>query len=204
MRTWLIGAGPMALDYFKVFHNLIESSSKEVSSSKLTTKHSMLVSSLKDNTDYVMTAKGRDAYGNTASSDANKVQTDFDTRPPEVFDVFVEISTVGLGLDAKGQAVISWQTDENSTSQVEYGIGITGQTYTHKTQEDNILSTTHVVVISDLKPATTYHFRVLSKDASDNKGLSDDSYFLTEQAQESIFGLIAKYLEEAIGWLFRI
>lgn len=177
---------------------------KEVSSSKLLEKHSMLVSGLIDNTDYTMSVEGRDAYGNQASSDANKVRTDFDTRPPEVSAVFVDIETAGLGLDSKGQAVISWETDEKATSQVEYEIGITGEEYSYKTQEDNLLSTTHVVVISDLKPATTYHFKVVSRDASDNTGYSEDSYFLTEQATESIFGLIARYLEQAIGWLFRL
>ncbi|MDD3480993.1 MAG: DUF2341 domain-containing protein [Patescibacteria group bacterium] len=174
---------------------------KEASKSKLTEKHEILVTGLSDNTEYVMTAKGRDSYGNLATSDANRVKTDFDTRPPEVSEVTTETDIQGFGIDAKGQLVVSWETDEASTSQVEYGIGSTGD-YTSRTQEDSAYTTSHVVIISELKTSSPYHFRVISKDASGNEGSSGDTSVLTPQATKSIFDAIIDALSGAIGWLF--
>ena len=112
---------------------------KEISTSKLKTKHEMIVTNLKDNTDYLMSVKGRDAYGNLAVSDTNRVRTDFDTRPPEILNITTETEIQGFGIDAKGQIVVSWETDEPATSQVEYGVGSSGE-YTNRTQEDTSLN----------------------------------------------------------------
>ncbi|MDD3679096.1 MAG: fibronectin type III domain-containing protein, partial [Patescibacteria group bacterium] len=174
---------------------------REVSSSKLVTKHSMMVTGLKDNTDYVMTVDGRDAYGNLAVSDANKVRTDFDTRPPEILNVTTETEIQGFGLEAKGQIIVSWETDEPATSQVEYGIGSSGN-YTNRTQEDTSLTTSHVVIISDLKTSSPYHFRIISKDKSANEGKSDEHATLTPQASRGVLDVIINSLQSAIGWLF--
>jgi hypothetical protein len=175
---------------------------KEVAKSPLETKHTLNVTNLKDNANYRITVKGRDAYGNETESEMFKLKTDIDSRPPEVFDITSEPSVIGIGVDAKGQLIISWNTDEPATSQVEYGIGVAGDTYAMKTQEDAAIATTHVVVISDLKPSTSYHFRIISKDASSNKTESPDNSVLTGQSQRSVIDLVIKSLENSVGWLF--
>lgn len=169
----------------------------------LSTEHKVTVSGLSDNTQYTVTVRGRDQYGNEALALNESYKTSFDTRPPSVTNVNTETEVSGYGVDAKGQIIVSWETDEPATSQIEYGIGSSGS-YTNKTQEDATLSTTtHVVIISDLKTSSAYHFRVVSKDASGNEVKSEEYTTLTPQANRSIFESILGALDKAIGWLFR-
>jgi len=175
---------------------------KEVAESTLVTKHSMTISNLKDNTNYIFSVLGRDQYGTEPTGNSHSVKTEFDTRPPVISNVTTETSVVGYGSDAKTQAIISWESDEAGTSQVEYDFGTFGTSYQFKTQEDAGLTTSHVVVLSGLKPSTSYHFRVVSRDASKNAGYSDDDTILTEQASSSILDIIVNSLQNSLGWLF--
>ncbi len=77
-------------------------------------------------------------------------------------------------------ATISWETDEEATSFVEYGPTIDyGSTQGQWEQTFN-----HSVVIEGLKPTTEYHFRVLSSDGWANVGYSNDGIFTT------VFGML--------------
>jgi hypothetical protein len=73
-------------------------------------------------------------------------------------------------------ATIIWTTSEPSTSQVEYGeTPIYGATTSLHTQ----LVTNHSVTLDNLKPDTTYHFRVKSEDSAGNEAPSGDRTFTT-------------------------
>jgi hypothetical protein len=182
--------------------SFVGSGGKDVSKYTLENAHQLLVTGLADDTSYNVVAKGRDAYGNESLSLTVPFRTPFDTTPPLVTDITVETSILGYGIDAKGQVVISWTTDKPSTSQVEYGSGVGSDTYSSKTQEDSSLTETHVVIISDLKPSSPYHFRVVSRDKSGNIGMSGDNSVLTQQASQSVLDLIIKSLQSSIGWIF--
>jgi hypothetical protein len=56
-------------------------------------------------------------------------------------------------------AIITWQTDEPATSQVEYG---TTAAYGSSTSLDSSLVTNHSVTVTGLQAYTTYHYRVVS------------------------------------------
>jgi hypothetical protein len=71
---------------------------------------------------------------------------------------------------------IVWQTDEPATSQVEYGFNAA---YGHLTTLDPELVTAHSVPLTGLTADTVYHFRVISRDGSDNEAVSQDSVFRT-------------------------
>ena len=163
----------------------------------------MMVSGLKDNTIYRMIAQGRDAYGNLAVSDTNRVTTAYDTRPPEVSNIITESTTSGYGADTVAQVIVSWNTDEPSTSQVEYAEGITGDSYTMSTAKDSALSSSHVVILRDLKPSSSYYFRVVSADASGNTTKSDAGSALTGFIQSSVLDTVLKSLQGVFGWLFK-
>jgi internalin A len=76
-------------------------------------------------------------------------------------------------------ATITWTTDEPATSQVEYGLTTSyGSTATPST---DALVTSHSVPLSGLDENTTYHYRVKSKDASDNETMSADYTFTTSK-----------------------
>lgn len=177
---------------------------KEAVSSAYVTSHKLKIGGLKDNADYIITVKGRDEHGNESTTETVNLKTDLDTRAPAISDVTVETSILGAGKESKGQMIISWMTDEPSTSQVEYGVGVAGDSYSSKTQEDTTFTTSHVVIISDLAPSTSYHFRVISKDNSGNKGESKDNSALTEQASDSVIDIIINSLEKTVGWIFKI
>jgi hypothetical protein len=73
-------------------------------------------------------------------------------------------------------ATISWLTDKAATSQVQYG---TTTSYGAATTEDGTLATSHAQTISGLSPATTYHYRVVSRDAAGNTSVSGDFQLTT-------------------------
>ena len=73
-------------------------------------------------------------------------------------------------------ALITWTTDEDSTSQVEYG---PTTSYGSTTALDEDLVTSHSVSLSGLTAGTTYHYRVKSKDASGNERTSPHQTFTT-------------------------
>lgn len=176
---------------------------KEAVASAYVTSHKLRISNLSDNANYIIVVKGRDEHGNESSLETVNLKTDLDTRAPAISDVTVETSIIGAGKDAKGQLVVSWLTDEISTSQVEYGIGVAGDSYSSKTQEDTTLTTSHVVIISDLTASTSYHFRIISKDKAGNKAESNDNSALTEQATDSVIDIVINSLEKTVGWIFR-
>lgn len=95
-----------------------------------------------------------------------RIQDASDTVPPVISDVRV------AGLSQSG-ATITWTTDKESTSQVEYG-----QTtaFGFSSSLDKTLVKTHSSVLSGLKPATDYHFRVKSKNPSNYETVSNGSF----------------------------
>lgn len=94
-----------------------------------------------------------------------------DTSPPH-------ISAVSTNDVTTTAATINWKTDENADSQVEYGLDTK---YGSFSGLDGNLVTGHSVTLSDLTAGTTYHFRVLSKDATGNLARSDDFTLTTSR-----------------------
>ncbi|TXI35098.1 MAG: hypothetical protein E6Q53_00340 [Candidatus Moraniibacteriota bacterium] len=166
-------------------------------------EHRVLVRNLLPQTPYVLVVKGRDRAGNEAASDSQRFTTATDTRAPQVSEVNVEgtVSTRGgdnTEAEAEAQLVISWTTDEQSTSQVEYGEG-TGSTYAQKSQEDTGLVTNHTVIISGLTPSKVYHLRIVSRDKAGNVGNSIDTVAITPKATANALDLVITSLRSILG-----
>ncbi len=67
-------------------------------------------------------------------------------------------------VDVAGTGVmLNWRTDELATTVLEYGIQYSGE---ESTYEDDTLTTTHRVVLTDLTPDVTYTYHVISVDAT--------------------------------------
>ena len=95
-----------------------------------------------------------------------------DTTPPTIQNVSVSnITMTG--------AVITWQTDELSTSQVMICDPGGGCTWT---ELDENLVTNHSVSLSDLKSNTAYHFTATSTDAKENQALAEGDLTTSAQA----------------------
>ena len=138
--------------------------------------------------------------GNEASSGVLSFTTAVDTRPPKVYDLEVTSEIVGSGDTATAQLVVSYKTDEPTTSQVEYGEG-TSQNYGQKSQEDTILSNNHIVIISGLTPSKVYHLRAISKDKESNIGYSIDKVVVTSASSENAFDLAINNLISIFSFL---
>lgn len=167
-------------------------------------EHKMIIRGLQPQTDYVLVVKGRDKIGNEASSDSQKLTTATDTRPPQISDLNVEGSTIppvaSTAQAQNAQLLISWNTDEPGTSQVEFGEG-TDSSYSSKTQEDSNLTLNHLVIISNLTPSKVYHVRAVSKDKAGNTGNSIDTVTITPKATDNAFNLVITNLQEVFGFL---
>jgi hypothetical protein len=97
-----------------------------------------------------------------------------DTTPPKITSGPV-VSQI-----TQDSARVSWQTDEGSDSVVKFG------TYAgeYENQEsDATHSTEHGILLTDLKPATVYHYVVKSTDASGNTVTSGKGFFESEPEQ---------------------
>ncbi len=179
----------------------------EVNVNLVSGAHRMIVRGLVPQTPYVLMVKGRDKAGNEATSELQKFTTATDTRPPQISDLRVEgsIQNVSGSNSSEGtaQLVVSWNTDEASTSQIEFGEG-TGSTYAQKTQEDGNLTYNHLVVISGLTPSKVYHLRALAKDTASNVAQSIDTVTITPKATENALNLVISNLQQAFGFLGQI
>ncbi len=167
-------------------------------------EHRMIVRGLLAQTDYILVVKGRDKIGNEATSDSQRFTTATDTRPPQVSELHVEGAaippTTTTAQESTAQLIVSWNTDEPGTSQVEFGEG-TGTTYSSKTQEDGNLTFNHLVIISGLTPSKVYHLRAISKDEAGNVGNSIDTVTITPKATENALNLVITSLQEVFGFL---
>ena len=94
-----------------------------------------------------------------------------DTTPPQ-------LSSITSGSVTHNSATITWTTNESADSTVEYG---TSTSY-GSTQNNTSLVTSHSISLSGLIPQTTYHYRVISDDASSNTATSTDYTFTTTTA----------------------
>jgi len=91
-----------------------------------------------------------------------------DTTPPVISGTSAAPSAVG--------AVVSWQTNEPSSSSVVYG---TDTSYSGGTVGNAALVSSHSVTVSGLRCGTLYHYAVRSRDAQGNEAASGDNTFTT-------------------------
>ena len=132
------------------------------------TSHSVVLSGLIGSALYHYRVYSRDAAGNRVVSADASFTTAADTIAPT-------ISAVTVGTVTEKTATITWTTDEASDGQVDYGTTV----IYGSSAVDGSFDTSHSLTLVGLTGATTYHFRVLSRDASGNLTLGADGTFTT-------------------------
>jgi hypothetical protein len=166
--------------------------------------HQLAVSSLQPGTEYEMKIIGTDVNKNNFTSNPFTLTTAQDTDPPQVSQVKTESSLI-TGKEDKVQSVIFWKTDESATSQVRFDEGIkASDSFSQESKEDDNLTTNHIIVLTNLKPGTVYHFTVVSKDASGNEAVSDNFTLLTPKKNQSVIQLIITNFEQTFGWMRKL
>jgi len=160
----------------------------------LTLSHNQSIAGLASGTLYYYRVVSKDASGNQSVSSTNTFTTlssQGDTTPPQISNVqAVNVSSSSV--------TITWTTNEDSTSQVEYG---TSQSYGNMSQLDSVLRTAHSVAIDGLDGSTTYDFRVISRDASNNESVSNNFVFTTSNIPPSITSFSADVSTGIISFL---
>lgn len=88
------------------------------------------------------------------------------------------ISTAESVAVSSSGGTITWTTGEASSTQVQYGVSSSYGTTTSETDTSPRV-TSHSVVLSSLTSCSTYHYRIISKDAAGNTLTGSDKTFTT-------------------------
>jgi hypothetical protein len=171
----------------------------DIQNSELKTSHKINISGLIDDSEYTLVAQSRDPGGNLAVSDRQSFKTALDTRPATVSDITIESSIRGSGSEARGQVIVSWKTDEPSTSQVAYAEGSSAEVFNNRTSEDSQLTTDHVAVISNLPTSKVYSIQPLSYDRARNIGKGETQTEIIGRASENVMTVILNSLQRIFG-----
>jgi hypothetical protein len=176
--TWLTDeAGSTYVDYGPTAS--YGSSTSETDTSPRVISHSTTITGLTGGTTYHFSAKSKDDAGtpNIGSSADGTFTT---TSAP---DVTAPVISNIAATPTHNSVQITWDTDEASSTFVDYGLTASYGTTTSEIDTSPRV-TSHTVSISGLAAATTYHYRLNSKDAATNNGQSTDQTFTTSAAPD--------------------
>lgn len=165
----------------------LDATEKEVGDSEYVTEHVVTINGLANNAEYEISLKGRDTYGNQTEPSQHRWHSDIDTRPPQVKNLTVDVAMTGGWGGIKAVAIISWETDEPSTTQVMYG---SGMDLSKKTTENKEVTTSHTVVVPNLDLAKVYRVQVVGSDLAGNRGLSEQAVIVTPRKENSVFDIL--------------
>ncbi len=147
----------------------------------LVTSHTIPLAGLSAGNLYHFRILTRDDAGNlTRTSDfqfttAAEVDTTVqDTIPPVVSGIVLS--------DASSSGVtVSWNTDEESINQIEYGVT---DSYGSLTSPENEYTTSHTVRLQGLTAEQLFHFRVRSWDETGNSSVTGDHTFMLSASDD--------------------
>ena len=164
--------------------------------------HSMKIENLTPGTLYEVTISGINDKGNLVEGNGSlNTKTSTDNVPPVISNIKLDNALV-VGRTDRVQTIVSWQTDEPSTSTVYYeeGSGSPTAPLANK-QEDLTLTKNHVVILTVLKPGTVYRFTVDSTDDANNMSKPPIRTIITPKKIESIVDVISKNFSETFNFM---
>jgi hypothetical protein len=162
--------------------------------------HSIDLKNLTDGSSYSLIVEVKDKLGNSVKSNPVSFSTPIDKNGAKVNGIKIDLLPMGES-DETAQAIISWTTDKPTTTKIEYDEGVLGGKYSKSSIEDNSLNTSHTVIVKELNPSATYHFKIAGKDKRGNATTSTDYTFVTPNKEKSVLQLILKSLEETFSWV---
>ena len=167
--------------------------------------HEVSVSEFEGGVYYQVELISIDNIGNIASENFDQFATAEDDFAPQVTHIKAD-STVFVDRGNKIQTIISWMTNEPSTSKVYFQEGVhgSGVELAKSTDLNTNYTKEHVMVITKFKPGVVYSFRVESIDSGANTSLSKPHTFMTAKKKESIIQIIMGILENTFGWVKKL
>ncbi|MCK9578769.1 fibronectin type III domain-containing protein [bacterium] len=170
-----------------------------VSKSDSSITHEIAVKKLEPGTTFNVSLEGKDLEGNNYSFLIPNFTTTKDKNAPMIAQIRTSIALSSRGDEV--QTIITWNTDEPSTSQIEYQVGFANDAPIIQMSEDISLRQEHLMVITSFKPGSIYRFKVISKDSSGNKTESKTNTLLTPQKRLTVTELIFKNFQQTFGWM---
>ncbi len=168
------------------------------------TEHNITLIGLVANSAYTLSVNARDSLGNTITSAVYNFTTAEDSRPPEISNIKVETrlseASNEFGSEAFAQLIVTWDTDELATTQVQFNQGTTGD-YTQKTPLDENLTFNHIAVLTNLNPSSVYKLQVLSRDNTGNEAKGKNMVIISAQAKENPLAVILGRLSDVFGFI---
>src|SRR3989339_2049254 len=122
---------------------------------------------------FEISAVNGDGYESAKSNIANATTHAAPATPPIISNIASQ--------EGATYAIITWDTNEASTTAVEYGLT---PAYGSITQGNNSLVTSHIDMVFGLNNSTSYHYRVISTDAANNTAYSTGQNFTTLSSGE--------------------
>jgi len=184
---------------FITYTNLRTGEKNEREDTQYLKEHEMIIDSLESDIEYSLSIKAQDEDKNIIESPTLSFRTGEDSTAPEISQVRNSMTISPQGNEV--QVIISWQTDEFSTSQVAFKQGVE---YVEEEMEltkiDETLVKKHVVVISDFDPGKVYLFKVMSEDLSGNASTSKNFTILTPKNEKTVFQTMIENFEQIFGW----
>lgn len=178
----------------------IEKESKTEGDPNFVLFHELDLKNLEPDTGYFVEVFSKDSFGNIESKPLGSFFTSKDTSAPFISQVKIENSILP-GQEGRVQTIISWKTDEPSTSQIAYEQGANfKETPRNLTSLDRNLTTTHTAVLTSFKAGILYRFRVLSRDQDGNEAQTKDYTVFTPQNAKGILEIILENFEQTFGW----
>lgn len=184
------------------YTNTTTRETRKYSNLSLVSDHLAELTNLYPDTVYSFSVLISDEAGNLARSDQYSFTTGEDTVGPTISGVNNR-STIIAGQN-KVQTVITWTTDEPTTSMVEYSLGTGTGNYEQQTRENEDFVVNHIMVISGIKSGSVYRYRVNSKDRAGNIGQSEAYVLLTPIKEVSALDLIIQNLQSTFGWVNKL
>jgi hypothetical protein len=167
-----------------------------------TTIHEVAIDNFESGVIYEVELISKDINDNAAAQKISAFSTADDDLPPVIYQVQTA-SALAQGKKTQVQTIISWKTNEPSTTRVYYQKGVVGpeQELSEETRLDENYTKKHVAVITKFNPGVAYSFRAESVDSGGNVSLSKIYVILTPRQQESVFQIIMKNMEDIFGWV---
>jgi hypothetical protein len=152
-----------------------ENLNKSEAVAQLIQNHTLPINGLVPSTAYYFRVSVKDQAGNEAVSDVLQVTTLATSSSDPEF-----VSAPVVSYQGDDRAVIEWETDRPCMALVEYGV----KNYNSQVSSSE-LAIKHSLVLSKLKAATTYQFRVTATDVDGRKAIVSSGGSSSVKAQFS-------------------
>ncbi len=204
---WITNKESNSILKFSPYHDniLAVDEQKIIKDNDMTVIHEIRISEFEAGIFYDIELQSMDSEGNSTSETLVRFSTSEDDLPPILSHVKAD-STVFLDRNNKTQTIISWISNEPSTSKVYYQEGVHGPEINLAESTDLNVNYTkeHIMVITKFKPGVVYSFRVESIDSGGNISLSKVHTFMTAKQRESIIQIIIRIFEDTFGWMKKL